>query len=247
MVERRLNGEPLQYVLGFWGFRRLELAVDRRVLIPRPETEQVVEAALEVLDRTGRSGATVVDLGTGSGAIAISIAGERPGTRVWATDLSNHALQVARSNDPAGRVRFVAGDWWDALPAALKGHVDLVVSNPPYVAAFEVADLDPKVRDWEPEMALVAGERGTEAIEAVVGGARSWLGPGGGLVVELAPHQAAGMAAFAARLGYVGVAVLRDLAGRDRILVGRSPGSPPESTVGGTARRPCAGGRAPWL
>lgn len=236
MVERRLNGEPLQYILGSWGFRRLELAVDRRVLIPRPETEQLVDAALEMLDRTGRPEATVVDLGTGSGAIAVSIASERPRTRVWATDLSDHALEVARSNDPTGTIRFLAGDWWEALPEGLRGDVDLVVSNPPYVAASEAEALDPEVRDWEPAMALIAGDTGTEAIETVVGGARSWLRPGGGLVVETAPHQAPGMAALASRLGYVDVEVRTDLAGRDRMLLARSAAACRPRLQGATAR-----------
>jgi release factor glutamine methyltransferase len=221
MVKRRRAGEPLQYILGTWSFRRLELTVDQRVLIPRPETEQVVEAALRILVAAGRGG-TVVDLGTGSGAIAISIATERPGTEVWATDVSKEALEVARLNDREGEVRFVHGDWWRALPAELRGNVDLVISNPPYIASGEMSELDPQVRHWEPTVALEAGERGTEAIEAIIEGGRSWLREGGYLVVELAPHQAAEMAAQARREGYGSIEVREDLAGRARILVAKS-------------------------
>jgi len=140
MLERRAAGEPLQYVLGSWAFRRLDLSIDRRVLIPRPETEQVVEHAIAELTRlrlrTGKP-PRVVDLGTGSGAIALSIAVEVAGAEVWATDASEAALTVARANlagvggMAATRVRLVPGCWYDALPPELAGRVDLVVSNPP--------------------------------------------------------------------------------------------------------------------
>lgn len=221
MLARRAAGEPLQYVLGSWGFRRLELTIDRRVLIPRPETEWVVEAALAELDRDGRGRKTVVDLGTGSGAIAISIATERPGTEVWATDVSVDALEVARSNDQDARIRFLAGDWWSALPRELRGGVDLVVSNPPYVSRAEMPGLDPQVREWEPLLALEAGEQGTEAIELILDGACRWLTRGGSVVVELAPHQACAMMRSARSIGLVDVETRRDLAGRERILRAR--------------------------
>ena len=150
MLERRLAGEPLQYVLGRWGFRTLDLLVDRRVLIPRPETEAVVDVAIDELRRIG--GRTVVDLGTGSGAIGLSIAAEVVTAEVWAVDASAGAVDVARANTAglgrAGtRVRVVQGDWYEALPVELRGAVDLVVSNPPYVG--EGDDLPGEVRDWE--------------------------------------------------------------------------------------------------
>ncbi|MDP9442413.1 MAG: peptide chain release factor N(5)-glutamine methyltransferase, partial [Actinomycetota bacterium] len=152
LVERRAAGEPLQYVLAQWGFRRLDLYLDRRVLIPRPETEMVVQVALAELAPLRRSpGPTVVDLGTGSGAIALSIALEAPESRVWGTERSVEALAVARANlaglgTLAGRrVRLAEGSWFDPLPPLLAGHVDLVVSNPPYVADGEA--LPPEVQE----------------------------------------------------------------------------------------------------
>ncbi len=228
LVRRREAGEPLQYVLGSWGFRRLDLAIDRRVLIPRPETEQVVEHAIAELTRlrlaTGKP-PRVVDLGTGSGAVALSIAVEVAGAEVWATDASADAVAVARANVAgtggmaATRVRVVAGSWYDALPPELAGRVDLVVSNPPYLAAAELADLDPAVASWEPTEALVAGPTGLEAIEAVVGGARRWLRHPGALVVELAPAQAAAAVALALGAGFDRAVVRPDLAQRPRALV----------------------------
>src|SRR5689334_12274015 len=145
MVDRRAAGEPLQYVLGSWGFRSLDVHVDRRVLIPRPETEVVVERALEVIDAVGAR--TVVDLGTGSGVIALSIAMERAAVTVWATDASPDALDVTRANlagvgRPGTRVRVAQGEWFDALPRELAGGVDVVVSNPPYVAESDVLPVE---------------------------------------------------------------------------------------------------------
>lgn len=228
MVERRLAGEPLQYVLGSWAFRELELMVDRRVLIPRPETEQVVEVALAELDRlSSGQRTTAVDLGTGSGAIALSLARERTHIDVWATDGSAEALEVARANlaglagFAATRVRLVEGDWWDALPADLRGRVDLVVSNPPYISSAEMAGLDAEVRDWEPTGALEAGPAGTEAVAAILSGAGRWLGERGVAVVEIAPHQAGPAIELARRCGFAEVEVRPDLAGRDRALVAR--------------------------
>ncbi|MGI8776947.1 MAG: peptide chain release factor N(5)-glutamine methyltransferase [Acidimicrobiales bacterium] len=229
MVARRAGGEPLQYVLGRWQFRELELFVDRRVLIPRPETEMVVEAAVAEVGEVGRASRShpvVVDLGTGSGAIGLSLAAEVPGARVWATDASADALAVARANlaglgsHAATRVRLVEGDWWDALPDEMRGTVDVVVSNPPYVAAGE--ELPPEVADWEPVSALRAGPTGLEALEVVVGGAREWLRRPGALVAELAPSQARAAVTMAVEAGFGEVEVKPDLAGRARVLVARS-------------------------
>ena len=220
MVERRAAGEPLQYVVGRWGFRTLDLLVDRRVLIPRPETEVVAEVAIAEARRPGRA-VTVVDLGTGSGAIALSVAAEVPAATVWGTDRSADALAVARANlaglgRAAPRVRLAEGDWFAALPGDVRA--DVVVSNPPYVGASEA--LAPEVADWEPRDALVAGPAGTEALDRILADAVAWLRPGGVVVLEVAPHQAAGVAATAGGLGY-GVDVRPDLAGRDRVVVAR--------------------------
>jgi release factor glutamine methyltransferase len=227
MVERRLAGEPLQYVLGRWNFRTLDLMVDRRVLIPRPETEQVAERALAELDRLGRPGARVVDLGTGSGAIALSIAAERTKVQVWATDASSNALDVARANlaglggFAATRVNLVLGHWWAALPESLIGSVHLAVSNPPYVSSVEIGSLDAGIVDWEPRTALEAGPTGLEALGEIVSGALEWLAPDGSLVLELAPHQGEAMTAQARAAGFAEVEVLPDVAGFDRVLIAR--------------------------
>ena len=229
MVERRQAGEPVQYVLGHWAFRSLDLMVDRRVLIPRPETEQVVQVALAELDRVagGEAAPVVVDLGTGSGAIALSIVAERPGVRLFATDSDPGAVDVASANlaglggFAAARVRLLKGDWWSALPAELRGGIDVVVSNPPYIAAREMAGLGAEVRDWEPRTALEAGPSGTEAIASILNSAPGWLRPGGVAVLEIAPHQAAEARALAAEAGFAEILVRPDLAGRDRALVAR--------------------------
>jgi release factor glutamine methyltransferase len=232
LVARRAAGEPLQYVIGQWGFRTLDLVVDRRVLIPRPETEQVVEAALAELDRlaAGRSTSerlVAVDLGTGSGAIALAVAAERERVEVWATDVSESALAVAAANLArmgagfASRVRLAGGPWWTALPPHLHGRVDLVVSNPPYIASTEMSQLDAEVVAWEPRLALEAGPTGLEAVGEILGGAPSWLGPQGVAVIEIAPHQSAAATTLAHAAGFRSVEVRPDLAGRERILVAR--------------------------
>ena len=237
MAARRAGGVPLQYVLGGWSFRTLEVAVDPRVLVPRPETEQVVALALEELSRieSGRSENSpmlAADLGTGSGVIALSLVAEGPpGLEVWATDLSADALEVARVNlarlslvdaGAAGRVHLARGSWFGALPAGLAGRLQLVVSNPPYVSADEWDALDVVVRDHEPHGALVAGARGLECLERIVTEAREWLCPGGSLVVELAPHQADVLQALAGAQGFQEADIRLDLSGRARALVART-------------------------
>jgi release factor glutamine methyltransferase len=237
MVERRLAGEPLQYVLGTWSFRGLDLMVDRRVLIPRPETELVVEVALEEAQRQGlRRGkrtlvtttpapdAAVVDLGTGSGAIALALEAELPDVEVWATDASEDAVTVARANVAgcaAARVRVVHGSWFEPLPDALRGQLPLVVSNPPYVAEAEFANLPDEVASYEPRAALVAGPTGREAIESLLGTVAPWLAPGGSFVCEIAPQQLEPLVARA-RATFPECFVRDDLTGRPRVLVVRS-------------------------
>lgn len=237
MVERRLAGEPLQYVIGRWPFRDLELLVDRRVLIPRPETEITAEVALEEAVRAGARrgrpdpwgsppGYAVADLGTGSGSLALALVTELPEAEVWATDADAGALRVAGANlvgvgQAATRVRLAQGLWYEALPQELRGRLVVIVSNPPYVAEAEYATLPAEVRDHEPRAALVSGPRGTEALEELLDGAPDWLAPGGTVVLEMAPHQAAELTARARTIGYRQVEVRADLAGRDRVLVAR--------------------------
>jgi len=240
MAARCRAGEPLQYVVGHWPFRTLDLLVDRRVLIPRPETEQVVEVALGELApavaAAGRRRPVAVDLGTGSGAIALSLAVEgvaaHDGLAVWATDVDPAALAVAAANLDRVRaehgrrvatVELVRGRWWSAVPAERTGPVDLVVANPPYVAEEEWPALPAEVR-LEPRRALLAGPGsdgtpGLADVEAVLAGAARRLAPGGAAVVELAPHQAAPAAGLARALGFGRVRVAPDLTGRPRALV----------------------------
>jgi len=223
LVARRRRREPLQYVLGEWGFRRLTLTVDRRALIPRPETEVLVERCLALVAEIAEP--RILDVGVGSGAIALALAGERPDARVTAVDASADALSLARENAErtglAGRVELVHGH----LFAGLEDPFDLVASNPPYVAEAELATLEPEVRDWEPREALV-GEGVTEAIAA---GARDRLAPGGALALETAGQKAGEVAGLLRRLGYAEIRVTRDLAGIERIAEGRlrSPGKNP--------------------
>ena len=225
MVARRLAGEPVQYVIGSWPFRRLELLVDRRVLIPRPETEQVVEVALAIA-RDLPAPRTVADLGTGSGAIALSLAAELPlgSTAVWGTDVSDEALDVARANlaglgRPAVHVQLAAGHWYDALPPGLLGGIDLVVANPPYVAPDD--QVDDGVRAWEPALALWSGPDGLAAIREIVAGAVHWLRPGGWLVLEIGADQGRAVAGLLASAPFADVSIRCDHAGRDRVAVAR--------------------------
>jgi release factor glutamine methyltransferase len=215
----------VQYVLASWGFRTLDLLVDRRVLIPRPETEQVVDVALEAVRARPRPW-LAADLGTGSGAIALSLAAELPpgSVEVWATDVSSDALAVARANlaglgRPGAAVRVAHGSWFGALPPDLEGRLDLVVSNPPYVAAHE--ELPREVVAWEPHGALVSGPTGLEAVAEVVAGAARWLAPGGSVVVEVGETQGAAARRLAEGAGLVDVRVVADVAGLDRILHAR--------------------------
>lgn len=229
MVERRSTGEPLQYVLGRWSFRSLDLMVDRRVLIPRPETEEVVGWALEALRQARRQGpATVVDLGTGSGAIGLSFLIEAEDVDVWLTDRSADALAVARANlvglsRAASRGRVVHGSWFEALPVDLEGSVDLIVSNPPYIA--EATPLPANVIDWEPTDALIAGPAGDEALHELREGAQRWLAPNGALVIELSPEQADETAELIAS-AFSSVEVRSDLSGRQRGIVAIGPKPP---------------------
>jgi release factor glutamine methyltransferase len=227
MVARRRGGEPLQYVLGHWAFRRLDLLVDRRVLIPRPETELVAEVALELA--SGQPDPLVIaDLGTGSGAIALALADElfpRPVT-IWACETEVDALDVARANlagtgRAGANVRVVEGDWFDGLPADLRGRLDLVVSNPPYVAEHD--ELPPEVRDWEPATALLAGPEGLDALRVIVAEAPSWLAPGGWLVTEIGATQAEAVTSMSREAGLIDVEVRPDVAGHDRMLLARRP------------------------
>jgi release factor glutamine methyltransferase len=214
LVGRRAEREPLAYILGEWGFRRLTLAVDPRALIPRPETEALVERCLALLD--GTEAPLVLDVGVGSGAIALALAEERPDLRVVGTELSPGALALAEENRRQigldGRVRFVRGSGL----AGQSGPFDLVVSNPPYVTPDEYEELEPELRH-EPRAALVGVNCHDELADAALGVLR----PGAPLVVEVGDGQAGSVAEVLRQLGYREVAISTDLAGRERIVEGR--------------------------
>jgi len=216
---RRARREPLQYIEGTAPFRSLQLRVDPRVLIPRPETELLVD---EVLRRVlGREALHALDVGTGSGAIALSLATEGPFERVVATDLSPDALEVARANHaaaaPQAPVEFRAGPVY----APVRGErFDVVVSNPPYIAEGERESLDPEVREWEPGTALFGGESGLEVVRALVAEAPEVLRPGGLLALEIGWTQAGAVSDLVRAVeGFGEPEVRRDLAGRDRIVI----------------------------
>ena len=226
MLARHRRGEPLQYVLGRWGFRTLDLAIDRRVLIPRPETELVAGAAIELATALPAP-RLVADLGTGSGAIGLSLAAELPldGTTVWISDADREALSVARSNlvgigRRARNVRVAEGSWFEALPAGER--FDVIVSNPPYVAEAS-PDLEHAVLEWEPHDALFAGPTGLDAIAHLIAGAPAHLADHGRLVLEIGSGQGAAVADLMFGAGYREIEIRRDLAGHDRIAIARRP------------------------
>jgi release factor glutamine methyltransferase len=219
LVLRREHGEPVAYLLGHRGFWTLELQTTPAVLIPRPETELLVEQALLRIppERT----AHVADLGTGSGAIALALASERPGAHVVATDASLEALELAAANARAhtiGNVEFRCGDWWSPLAGE---RFDLVASNPPYIA-----DSDPHLSQgdlrFEPHAALASGEDGLDAIRAIAAGAPAHLHPGGWLLLEHGWEQGSAVRALLHEAGLVDVATHRDLERRDRVTLGRA-------------------------
>jgi release factor glutamine methyltransferase len=214
-VERRVADEPLQYIEGTVDFGPVEIAVDPRVLVPRPETEYMLTRAIAAVE--GPS--IIVDLCTGSGNLALGLAATFPKATVYAVDLSPDAAAVARSNAQRTGlgVDVLVGDLFDPLPHSIMGHVDLLVSNPPYLAHSEVADLPADVLA-EPQMALVAGERGDEIVAQIALGASRWLAPGGIVVCEISEFESQRSVAHFAKLDGV---VHRDLTGRDRFVIGR--------------------------
>jgi release factor glutamine methyltransferase len=227
MVRRRLRREPVAYILGRRSFRRIELGVDRRVLIPRPETELLVELALELAPRR------LLDVGTGSGAVALAVADELPGCEVTATDTSAAALEVAAANARRlgleGRVRFLRG----TLPeSAGEGAFDLIAANLPYVSERDWPSLQPEVARWEPREALLAGPDGLDAYRAFAAALRERTCPRyagtsaftlRAVGLEVGEGQAAAVAELLADAGFAEIETRRDLAGIDRVVVGAGP------------------------
>ena len=222
LIERRAAGEPVAYILGRKDFWTLELTVSPAVLVPRPETELLVERALAL--HPGDE-AKVADLGTGSGAIALALASARPGWRIVATDISAAALAVARANAVAlglERAEMVQGNWLAGLPGRT---FDLLLSNPPYVAAADPALRTPELMR-EPRLALVAEEDGLAALCAIIREAPAHLEPGGWLLLEHGAAQAAAVAGALVARGFAQVRSHRDLAGRERMTEGQWPTHP---------------------
>ena len=230
-AQRRLSGEPLQYVIGHWPFRDLDLDIDARVLIPRPETEELVGVALDELARSAAAAPRILDLGCGSGAIGLALLDELGRSGVAATlvsvDSSLDALDVARTNAQKHQldaVSFVHSSWFDDLDGALRGRFDLIVANPPYVGRAELGRLDP-VLAYEPEGALVAddarGVAGFADVERIIVGAPAWLAPAGVLVCEHGDRQGDAATSLATSSGFATVEDRVDVAARPRLLVAR--------------------------
>lgn len=219
-VARRRNGEPLQYIEGTVQFGPIELAVDRRVLIPRPETERLYELAMACLE--GRTDPLVVDFCTGSGSLALALRSACPTAAVVGADVSPAALEVAVANasDLGLDVEFLAGDLFAALPEDMAGRIDLIVTNPPYVSLTDYANLPAEIAEHEPSVALVAGPDGLDILERIAAEAAGWLSPGGVIICEIGEAQGEAcrrlFAAYSAD-------ILTDLAGKDRFVLGTAP------------------------
>jgi len=222
-IERRAAGEPLQYVTGEVPFRHLVLRVVPGVFIPRPETEVLVDTVLEFLDRGGIETPVIADLCTGSGAVAVSIAHERAGALLHATEIVAATAAVARDNaERAGvsdRVTVLEGDLFAPLSPDLAGTFDVVVSNPPYIPTADLADLPAEVAGFEPRIALDGGPDGLDVVRRIAADAAVWLRPGGLLAMEIDTTCAKGAANILARW-YEEIEVRKDLTGRDRIAMG---------------------------
>jgi len=225
-IRRRTRREPLQHIIGnqeFWG---LAFKVTPDVLIPRPETEFIIEAALAIVQERNRQ-VRIIDLCTGSGCIAVSLAKELTSAHVIATDASERALAVARENarnhGVADRIRYLEGDLFDPLEELdIRGQIDIIVSNPPYVRAGDLPTLQPEVRDYEPELALVAGPEGTEIAAKIIKFAAEYLNKNGALIMEMGLGQAEALTNLVEATGaYAKPGILKDLAGIERVIVAR--------------------------
>lgn len=221
-IARRARREPVAYITGTREFYSIDFKVDRRCLVPRPETEHLVEAALSEIGQrfAGKSVVKVADIGTGSGAIAVSIALHAPQARVTAVDIDPQALQIAALNvermGVAGRVRLVRGDLLNPLRDEV---YDAILSNPPYIAENEWPHLPPDVREYEPRQALIGGRDGLDLIRRLVEDAMARLSHGGFLAIEIGAGQAEAVLAMAQACGYAQSRVVKDLAGIDRVVI----------------------------
>jgi release factor glutamine methyltransferase len=227
LIRRRASHEPLQYLLGTQEFRGLDMAVTPDVLIPRPETELLVEETLRAIARV--SGPRLADVGTGSGCIAVAVVRERPDATVYALDISAPALAVARANairhGTFDRIRFIQTDLLEAFSARARERFDVIVSNPPYIPVGELDGLQPEVAHYEPRMALAAGSDGLTYHRQLLREAPTFLKPGGCLIMELGYGQADSVMSLARSSGaYDSVVCRKDTAGIERVLVARRSG-----------------------
>jgi release factor glutamine methyltransferase len=225
LIERRLNGECAAYILGKKEFRGLEFLVNPSVLVPRPDTETLVEAALEAITGSVELGAgnkyRVLDLCTGSGAIAIALKNEMPELEVWAADISAEALETAKANAarllPSGSIQFYSGDLYNALP---RSQFNLIVSNPPYVSSDEIKTLSAEVQK-EPRLALDGGISGLEIIKRIIDGSPVYLKRGGILLLEAGPRQMKDITILLEKKGFKDIKLYRDLLGLQRVIGGK--------------------------
>jgi release factor glutamine methyltransferase len=225
-IGRRIRREPLQHIIGnqeFWG---LKFKVTPDVLIPRPETEFIIEAALAIVQKRNQQ-VRIIDLCTGSGCLAVSLAKELTSANIIATDVSEKALAVARENarnhSVADRIRYLEGDLFDPLEELdIRGQIDIIVSNPPYVPAGDLATLQPEVRDYEPALALVAGPEGTEIAAKIIKFAPEYLKKNGSLIMEMGSGQAEALTNMVEATGvYAKPEIVKDLSGTDRVIVAK--------------------------
>ena len=233
LIKRRLSREPLQYITGHQEFWSLDFVVCEQVLIPRPESELLVEQAVKWIKasiKLENRSPEILDLGTGCGAIAISLAREVQQAQIWATDISAGALKLAQLNakrhEVSDSIRFRQGDLWEPL-LSIGVTFDIILSNPPYVASQEYSDLPPEVRDYEPRLALDGHENGMYYIEKIIMGGLEYLNPGGWIMLEMAPDQTRKAVMLMEQIeGYDGISRIKDYSHRYRVVMAQklSPG-----------------------
>ena len=251
VVRRRAGGEPLQHILGEVEFYSRAFKVERGVFIPRPETERLVEIAAGLLAPGDRNllEPRAVEIGCGTGVVAVSLALEVPRLAVWAVDANPAAVSLSRRNahrhGVEGRVTVLEGSRFDPVPKHLKGELDLVVSNPPYVRSGEIPELAAEVKDYDPHLALDGGPDGLRFYRALASGVGAWLRPGGALAVEIGAEQGADVPEVFAASGFADLEVHRDYAGRDRVVTGRLADGGGAGAHGGGAGAHGGGAAAP--
>ncbi|UCD58994.1 MAG: peptide chain release factor N(5)-glutamine methyltransferase [Candidatus Hydrogenedentota bacterium] len=225
-IMRRVHGEPVAYIIGKKEFMGFEFRVDNRVLVPRPETEILVEHVLEMVQGGTCGGGNILDMGTGCGCIAVSLALLLPHASIHATDISEGAVALALYNSErhrvSGKITFYVGNLFSALPDALVSSIDVIVCNPPYVSDAEYLGLDGSIREFEPSVALRGGRDGLDPFRRIAGGAADYLVRGGVLAVEIGENQADKATDILERAeNFEVIEIVRDLAGRQRVIIGR--------------------------